>query len=105
MLPDIRIGRDKAERVLDDYEEDPLKFGGNRIGPEAMAWYYENYFFARKEEMGYPVSANMLGHDDNLLNLLSVNSTATAQYGQKNGRMPDRYLRQSSWPLPRRLRP
>jgi CRISPR-associated endonuclease/helicase Cas3 len=95
MLPDIRIGRDKAERVLDDYEEDPAKFGENRIGPAATAWYYQNYFFARKEEMGYPISANMLGHDDTLLNLLSVNSIATAQYGQQHGRMPNHYLRQS----------
>ncbi|GAB1719176.1 MAG: CRISPR-associated helicase/endonuclease Cas3 [Nitrosospira sp.] len=95
MLPDIRVGRDKAERVLDDYEKDPIRFDGNLIGPAVMTWYYENYFFARKEEMGYPVSANLLGHDDTLLNLLSVNSIATTQYGQQNGRMPSHYLRHS----------
>ncbi len=95
MLPDIRIGRDKAERVLDDYEKDPIKFDGNRIGPAAMAWYYHNYFFARKEEMSYPVSASMLGHDDTLLNLLSVNSIAAAEFSRQNSRMPNHYLRHS----------
>jgi CRISPR-associated endonuclease/helicase Cas3 len=95
MLPDIRIGRDKAERVLDDYEENPDKYGNNRIGPEAMAWYYQNYFFARTSDMDYPVSARTLGHDDTLLNLLSANAQAVAEYGRAKGRLPGFYLRQS----------
>lgn len=36
-LPDILIGRDKAEGVLNDYKADPEKFGKNPIGPTAMA--------------------------------------------------------------------
>lgn len=95
MLPDIRIGRDKAERVLDDYEENPKRFSNNRIGPEAMAWYYQNYFFARAGDMDYPVSDRTLGHNDTLLNLLSVNSQATAEYGRTKGQAPNIYLRQS----------
>lgn len=95
LLPDIRIARDKAERVLDDYEEDPDKFGNNRIGPEAMAWYYRNYFFARAGDMDYPVSARTLGRDDTLLNLLSANTQASAAYGSAKGRAPNLYLRQS----------
>jgi CRISPR-associated endonuclease/helicase Cas3 len=94
-LLDIRVGRDKAERVLDDYGEDPGRFGKNLIGPEAMRWYYQNYFFARSESMEYPVSAQSLGHNDTLLNLLSVNSMAVAEYGRRNGRAPNFYLRQS----------
>lgn len=95
MLPDIRIGRDRAERVLDDYEENPERFANNRIGPEAMAWYYQNYFFARAGDMDYPVSDRTLGHNDTLLNLLSVNSQATAEYGRTKGQAPNIYLRQS----------
>lgn len=95
MLPDISVGRDKAERVLDDYEENPDKFGNNRIGPEAMAWYYQNYFFARANDMDYPVADKTLGHDDTLLNLLSINSQATAEYGRTKGQAPNIYLRQS----------
>lgn len=94
-LLDIRVGRDKAERVLDDYEEDPERFGKNLIGPEAMRWYYQNYFFARSESMEYPVSAESLGHGDTLLNLLSVNSMAVAKYERRNGQKPNFYLRQS----------
>ena len=94
-LLDIRVGCDKAKRVLDDYEEDPEKFGKNLIGPEAMRWYYQNYFFDRSNSMDYPVSAQSLGHDDTLLNLLSVNSMAVAEYGRRKGKAPDFYLRQS----------
>ena len=94
-LPAIKIGRDKAERVLDDYEANPEKFGNNRIGPEAMAWYYTNYFFARSTEMGYPISAKKIGHDDTLLNLLSNNSVAVGDYKRTKRQAPAIYLRQS----------
>lgn len=94
-LIDIRIGRDKTARILNDYETNPARFNHNLIGPEAMAWYYENYFFARKGDMSYPVSAATLGHDDNLLNLLSCNPLASAAYAQRNSQMPTLYLRQS----------
>jgi CRISPR-associated endonuclease/helicase Cas3 len=95
MLPDIRIGRDKAERVLDDYVQDPQRFGNNPIGPEAMRWYYQNYFFERQDIMGYPISRNMLGHDDTLLNLLSNNTHSVNEYKRAQKRAPDIYLRQS----------
>lgn len=94
-LPDIRIGRDKAEGVLNDYEVDPEKFGKNPIGPEAMAEYYRNYFFARADEMSYPVSRNALGRDDTLLNLLSRNTLAVNDYARTMRRAPEIYLRQS----------
>ncbi len=94
-LPDILNGRDKANRVLDDYDADPEKFGSNRIGPEAMAWYYKNYFFDRAKEMGYPVSAATLGRDDTLLNLLSGNTLAVSDYARTRRQAPARFLRQS----------
>ena len=95
MLPDIQIGRDKAEGVLDDYEANPGKFGNNRIGPQAMARYYKNYFFARANEMSYPISAKQIGHDDTLLNLLSNNTAAVADYKRTKRQAPTIYLRQS----------
>ena len=94
-LPDIKIGQTKAELVLYDYEADPAKYSYNCIGLEAMNWYYQNYFFARADDMDYPVSASMIGHDDTLLNLLSINSQATVQYGRINGAKPSIYLKQS----------
>jgi CRISPR-associated endonuclease/helicase Cas3 len=95
MLPDIRIGRDKTERVLDEYEDDPIVFGGDRIGLEAMRRYYTYYFFDRKSEMDYPVSAKAIGHDDTLLNLLSTNTQAKSEHEKQTGQAPNIYLRQS----------
>lgn len=95
MLPDIEIGRDKAERVLGDYEADPERFGHNLLGPEAMAWYYQNYFFARANDMDYPIGAETLGRDDTLLNLLSTNCQAVAEYKRAKAHAPELYLRQS----------
>jgi len=95
ILHDICIGRDKAERVLDEYEDDPLQFGNDRIGLEAMKRYYTYYFFDRQNEMDYPLAAKDIGHEDTLLNLLSENSLAVCDYGQKAGHKPGIYLRQS----------
>lgn len=94
-LKDIQIGRDKAERVLDDYERAPEKFGNNRIGPEAMAWYYENYFFARAAEMDYPLAATECGRDDSILNLLSSNIYAKHEHCSRIGGKSGMHLHQS----------
>jgi len=94
-LPDILIGREKAHRVLNDYDANPEKYGSNRIGPEAMAWYYTNYFFQRAGEMSYPVSGKVLGRDDTLLNLLSDNPLAVGDYARSKRQAPARFLRQS----------
>jgi len=95
MLPDIQTGKEKAEWVLDDYEGNPASFGSNPIGPEAMNLYYDRYFFARKTTMDYPISAQSLGRNDTLLNLLSVNTLATSEHARIMGRAPEIYLRQS----------
>lgn len=94
-LPDIRIGQEKAKRVLDDYDSDPSRFGNDRIGPIAMEWYYQNYFFARANEMDYKVSAERIGREDTLLNLLSINALAKGDYVRRNRKAPDIFLCQS----------
>lgn len=94
-LRDILIGRQKAERVLDEYDADPERFGGNRIGPEAMDWYYQNYFFARASEMSYAVPRQEIGRDDTLLDLLSDNSLAISDYTGVHRQPPPIHLRQS----------
>lgn len=95
LLPDIKIGRDKAELVLYDYKQNPERFGNNCIGPEAMEWFYENYFFSRANEMDYRVSSKEVGHDDTLLNLLSVNTILLEEYKRSHRKAPEIYLRQS----------
>ncbi|CAI07978.1 predicted CRISPR-associated helicase [Aromatoleum aromaticum EbN1] len=94
-LPDISTGRDKAERVLDDYATHPDRYHDNLIGPEALTDYYQYYFFDRQKEMDYPVAAKDLGYDDTLLNLLSSNSQALSEHHRKTGGVPDLLLQQS----------
>ncbi len=94
-LSDIRIGREKTERVLCDFEEKPERFGNDLIGPEAIRWYFQTYFFDRAKEMAYPVCAQSLGHDDNLLNLLSSNHLTCSEHRKKTKAAPGIYLKQS----------
>lgn len=94
-LKDIQCGKDITERLLDDVEKGIEDFGGSLLAPQAMARYFDYYFFARRQEMAYPVSAETGGRDDTLLNLLSINSLAMDEYGRNHDTAPNIYLRQS----------
>lgn len=94
-LPDIRIGREKAERILDDYRADPARYRHSLIGPEALEDYYRYYFFSRQDEMSYPVPASEIGHSDSLLNLLSRNEDAVNEHGRRHKAPPDIFFRQA----------
>ncbi len=94
-LPDIAIGIQKAERVFDEYHANPAQFDRNLIGPKAIARYYQYYFFDRRNDMSCPVSAQALGHDDSLLNLLSANALASDEYKKVKSHAPPLHLRQS----------
>ena len=94
-LKDIQCGKGITERLLDDIKAGIEDFGGNLIGPKAIERYFEYFFFARHQEMDYPVSAQTVGRDDTLLNLLSINSLAMDEYGRNHATAPNIYLRQS----------
>lgn len=80
-LVDIRIGREKTLRIFDEFNQNPVSFKQDRIGLEAIRRFYQYYFYDRKEEMNYPVSKNSpVGVDDNLFNLLSLNSQSVSQF-------------------------
>lgn len=91
-LKDIAVGKEKSNRVLDDFKEDPPKYDSDIIGPKLLRWYYQNYFYDRKDLMDYPANA---GRNDTLLNLLSTNSLAVHEYARVNKTKPDINLRQS----------
>jgi CRISPR-associated endonuclease/helicase Cas3 len=95
MLKDISRGKDTTARLLDEYETQPGRFGNDLLGPDTMGWYFNYYFFEQRGDMDYPVPAGRLGHDDTLLNLLSVNPNATEEFRRSNGESPNMYLRQS----------
>lgn len=94
-LPDIRIGRDVASRVLDEFLDSPIQFSNDLLSPKVLERYYEYYFFNRKEEMDYPLDPSVLGRDDTILNLLAQNSKALLEFNISNGSAPDMPLRQS----------
>jgi CRISPR-associated endonuclease/helicase Cas3 len=91
-LKDIAVGKEKSNRVLDDYTIDPSKYGSDIIGPVMLEWYYKNYFYDRKDIMDYPVNAN---RNDTLLNLLSTNSRTITDFRRANKTMPVINLHQS----------
>lgn len=95
MLMDIRVGKEVTERLLDDQKSGAENFDGGMIAPQAMKRYFEYYFFARKDEMDYPVSREVVGRDDSLLNMLSINQQAVADYARECNSAPNIYLRQS----------
>ncbi len=96
MLKEIQCGKGITERLFADVEAGTENFDGNLIGPEAIERYFEYFFFARHKEMDYPVSAQTVGRDDTLLNLLSINSLAVAEYSRNHqSAAPNIYLRQS----------
>lgn len=92
-LEDIAVGREKSNRVLDDYQSDPARYNADIIGPKMLEWYYQTYFYTRKDVMDYPVV--IAGRNDTLLNLLASNSQAVAEIQRVNKEMPAINLRQS----------
>ncbi|MDZ7315254.1 MAG: CRISPR-associated helicase Cas3', partial [candidate division KSB1 bacterium] len=73
-LVEIKISREHARRVLDDFKNAPHKFENDRIGLACVSAYYNYYYQAEKDKMDYPVEANSsVRRQDNLFNLLSLN--------------------------------
>ena len=96
-LKDIKSGQENAQRVFDDFKDNPEDFESNLIGLVAISRYYEQYYNEHKHELDYPVNKNsQIGRDDNLFNLLSINKLSTENYqAAHQGSSPDILLRQS----------
>lgn len=95
-IEDIRIGKEKSERLLDEFKNNPERFGNNILSPEAMEQYCQYYFYQRASEMNYPVTADSsVGRADNLFNLLSVNSLSVEEYKRIKNKNPAIPLRQA----------
>ncbi len=96
-LKDIQIGIEKAKRILDDFKEHPENFENDWIGLETMEAYYKYYFYERKNEMCYKVGTNSpAGREDDLFNLLSMNTISVDDYKRSNQQAaPNILFRQS----------
>jgi len=66
-LIDIKIGREKTQRVFNEEQ------GKDLLAPEIMKRYFDYYFYERANQMVYPLDAKQVGREDTLLNLLSEN--------------------------------
>lgn len=96
MIEEIRIGREKTERLLDEFKNSPERFKNDILSPEAMEQYYQYYFYQRAKEMDYPVnSRSAAGQADNLFNLMSVNSLSVGEYKRIKNKSPAIPLRQA----------
>ena len=93
-VPEIKIGQEKAKRVLREWHQGQIPNAEDPLSPTAMKRYYEYYFFDRKGEMSYGVESGELGWEDTLLNLLSSNDKVMGDCG-RNGVKPLYSLRQS----------
>lgn len=74
-LVDIEIGKEKAQRVLDESFEDVL-------APEAIEQYFRYYFFDRQKEMAYDCR-DTEGKTNSLLHLLSTHAGNPANQNKK----------------------
>jgi len=96
-LKDIKSGQENAQRVFDDFKDNPEDFESNLIGLVAISRYYEQYYNEHKHELDYPVSKDSsIERDDKLFNLLAKNELSTNNYqAAHQGNPPDILLRQS----------
>jgi CRISPR-associated endonuclease/helicase Cas3 len=95
-LKDIRIGIQEAERVLDEFNNNPEAFENDRLGLVAMATYYKYYFYQRKGEMKYIINQDSpAGREDDLFNLLSTNTLSVAAHQWITNALPTIPFKQS----------
>jgi CRISPR-associated helicase Cas3/CRISPR-associated endonuclease Cas3-HD len=93
-LPDIKKGKEAAERILDELKKEP---DNDILAPSVLERFFTYYFFNRKKDMDYPISEkSWLGREDHLLDLLSDNEKTIAEYRRINKKYPeDNILNQS----------
>ncbi|MGD0153037.1 MAG: CRISPR-associated helicase Cas3' [Thermacetogeniaceae bacterium] len=96
-LKDIRIGKERAERVLGEFRDDPKQFDEDIIGLKSLERYYQYYFYQRNDEMSYKVDGrSVIGREDNLFDLLSNNHLSVQAYQRiNNDSFPQICCRQS----------
>jgi CRISPR-associated endonuclease/helicase Cas3 len=74
-LEEIRSAQQNARRVLDDWRDDQGDRPFPLSDPLLMERFFGHHFFARKDQMDYPVKAQ---RDDTLLQMLGENGMAFA---------------------------
>jgi CRISPR-associated endonuclease/helicase Cas3 len=75
-LEEIRCAQTNARRVLDDWREEKGNEPFELSDPQEMERFFKHHFFARANQMDYPVKAPPAQRDDTLLRMLGENSMA-----------------------------
>ncbi|NYT51826.1 CRISPR-associated helicase Cas3' [Parapusillimonas granuli] len=94
MLPDVAEGRIHAGAILDRFRLDPARYNHDCLGRQAMAEYYEHYFFQRQHDMDYPLPRAAF-YGASLLELLSDQKGACETYQRQQQRAYPHELRQA----------
>jgi CRISPR-associated endonuclease/helicase Cas3 len=82
-LVDIEIGKIIGERVLSEFHMNEETFNNDLLHPGVMELFFKYYFFARKDEMEYPIKNTKIDRIENLVRLLSLNDLSVQNYIQK----------------------
>ena len=104
LAPERRIAKESAQRDLDERSG----IGASRLfdlsNPKLTELHFTYYFFDRKDEMTYSITARDEERRGTLLSMLSENRLAVAEF-KSNGQSPDIFFRQSSMTAAKAFQP
>lgn len=84
-LPEIRIGADNTQRVLVDFNENPVCFGHDLLSAAAMRVYFEYYYKQIENELNYYIPKL----DKHMFDLLNKNKDYHEYYKKKLNQNPE----------------
>lgn len=84
-LTEIRVGKAITRDMLRELADDPSRYGGDILSPEAMRWYFKCFFEKMKAQLDYPLPD--LGTEMTMHVLLGSNTKNgfSAEYRHKMG--------------------
>lgn len=85
-LPDIKIGAEKTERVLQEFRDNPALLGNDLLSSVAIARYFEYYFHHIEDKMHYPIKKL---EQKNLFDLIDRNRYYVDAYRLKHAKQPE----------------
>jgi len=91
-MHDIKLGRDVSVRIINEVENLSAGLQKDLLHPDVMERYFQYYFYSRAGEMSYPID---IGHNDSLLNLLSLNSSSVNEFVRINDKRPGIFFNQA----------
>ncbi len=101
-LIDIKVGKEKTERILRETLNKTNDFADDMLDPKILDRYFQYYFHDRAEEMSYSITGI---RDDTLLNMFGVNGYAVNEYVRIHNKMPGIYFCQSFQSASERFHP